>query len=177
RWRGHARATDADLLERAPGLFNRIAIEEVLGRAEVLEPGLRDYMAELDRLRSSPAATAHHAPGGGDHVMSRTAALPSGLSEQPALLVLQDELADDFSRGLVLWRKGREDLIGFGGELDQAVPMPGWTNVWTMPIQNRVDMLSTGVNTAIGIRVLGGDLDGVAEVSERRSEEHTSELQ
>ena len=44
--------------------------------------------------------------------------------------------------------------------------MPGWTNVWTMPIQNRVDMLSTGVNTPIGIRVLGRNLDDVVSGSE-----------
>jgi Cu(I)/Ag(I) efflux system membrane protein CusA/SilA len=44
--------------------------------------------------------------------------------------------------------------------------MPGWTNVWTMPIQNRVDMLATGVNTAVGIRVLGRNLDDVVRVSQ-----------
>jgi Cu(I)/Ag(I) efflux system membrane protein CusA/SilA len=44
--------------------------------------------------------------------------------------------------------------------------MPGWTNVWTMPIQNRVDMLSTGVNTAIGARVVGRSLDDVVRGSE-----------
>ena len=45
------------------------------------------------------------------------------------------------------------------------MPMPGWTNVWTMPIQNRVDMLATGVNTAVGVRVLGRNLDDVVAVS------------
>ena len=44
--------------------------------------------------------------------------------------------------------------------------MPGWTNVWTMPIQNRVDMLATGVNTAVGVRVLGRELDDVVAASE-----------
>jgi Cu(I)/Ag(I) efflux system membrane protein CusA/SilA len=45
--------------------------------------------------------------------------------------------------------------------------MPGWTNVWTMPIQNRVDMLATGVNTAVGIRVLGRKLEDVVRASEQ----------
>ena len=44
--------------------------------------------------------------------------------------------------------------------------MPGWTNIWTMPIQNRVDMLATGVNTAVGVRVLGRSLDDVVAASE-----------
>lgn len=169
RWREHTRETNAALLERAPGLLNRVAIEEILSRAKVADPTLADYMTQLKRLRSSPAATAHHLPsaGGEDHAMSRNATLPPGLPEQPLLQRLQEELADDFAGGLVLWRKSRENLIGFGGELDQAVPMPGWTNVWTMPIQNRVDMLATGVNTTIGIRVMGNDLDTLAEVSQR----------
>ena len=44
--------------------------------------------------------------------------------------------------------------------------MPGWANVWTMPIQNRVDMLATGVNTAIGVRVQGRKLEDVVRASE-----------
>jgi Cu(I)/Ag(I) efflux system membrane protein CusA/SilA len=44
--------------------------------------------------------------------------------------------------------------------------MPGWSNIWTMPIQNRVDMLATGVNTSVGVRVLGKDLDAVITASE-----------
>src|SRR5204863_459459 len=59
-----------------------------------------------------------------------------------------------------------DELTRFGGELDAAVQMPGWTNVWTMPIQNRVDMLATGVNTPIGIRVLGRNLDDVVRGSD-----------
>ncbi len=66
----------------------------------------------------------------------------------------------------MLWKVDRDELAAFGGELDSAVQMPGWTNVWTMPIQNRVDMLSTGVNTPIGIRVLGRNLDDVIRGSE-----------
>ncbi len=58
------------------------------------------------------------------------------------------------------------ELGTFGGELDLALQMPGWTNVWTKPIQNRVDMLATGVNTEIGVRVLGADLDAVVQASE-----------
>ncbi len=76
-------------------------------------------------------------------------------------------LSDEFGKRLILWKLERHELAGFGGELDRAVQMPGWTNVWTMPIQNRVDMLSTGVNTTVGIRVLGDNLDEVVQVSEQ----------
>src|SRR5439155_19183956 len=84
----------------------------------------------------------------------------------PGLDALQEEMTQRFARGLLLWPKDRADLAGFGGELDRVVQMPGWTNVWTMPIQNRVDMLATGVNTALGIRVLGRQLEDVVRASE-----------
>ena len=41
---------------------------------------------------------------------------------------------------------------------------PGWTNAWTMPIKTRVDMLTTGVRTPIGIKVFGTDLNEVERV-------------
>jgi len=47
-----------------------------------------------------------------------------------------------------------EDLIG---QLDQALRIPGTTNAWTMPIKARIDMLSTGVRTPIGIKIFGSD--------------------
>jgi Cu(I)/Ag(I) efflux system membrane protein CusA/SilA len=169
RWRKHARTLDAELLERGPGLFTRLAIEEALSRATIREPGLNAYIAELKRLRSL-TVVGHHLAGGSGHAMSRTAAMPASLAPQPALDALHEQLTAEFAPGLILRRKRREDLVGFGGELDRAVPMPGWTNVWTMPIQNRVDMLSTGVNTAVGIRVLGRDLGQVAAVSVRIAE-------
>ena len=167
RWRDHARSLDAELRLRGAELFTRIAIEEALGRSKVLKAELRAYLSEIQRLRASPATPTHHLTGEGRGGMSRTASMPQGLSPQPEIDAVQTELSQAFARRLVLWRKRREDLIGFGGDLDKAVPMPGWTNVWTMPIQNRVDMLATGVNTSLGVRVMGRNLDEVVAVSGR----------
>jgi len=55
----------------------------------------------------------------------------------------------------------REELIG---KLDEATRIPGTTNAWTMPIKNRIDMLSTGVRTPIGIKVLGADIKKIEEL-------------
>ena len=93
-------------------------------------------------------------------------AVPLNIEPLPALDAIQTELAKPFAARLLLWRKDRSELVGFGSDLDQAVQMPGWANVWTMPIQNRVDMLATGVNTAIGVRVLGRKLEDIVRVSE-----------
>ena len=50
----------------------------------------------------------------------------------------------------------QDELIS---ELNSAIQFPGLTNVWTMPIKNRIDMLSTGIKTPVGIKLMGPDLD------------------
>ncbi len=62
------------------------------------------------------------------------------------------------------WRSGMtlDKLIA---ELDQALQFPGVSNAWTMPIKARIDMLSTGIRTPIGIKVFGKNLEGIEEVA------------
>ncbi len=48
--------------------------------------------------------------------------------------------------------------------MNQALQMPGWTNAWTMPIKTRVDMLTTGVRTPVGVKVYGTNLDEIEKV-------------
>ncbi len=43
-------------------------------------------------------------------------------------------------------------------EMDQALQFPGVSNAWTMPIKARIDMLSTGIRTPVGVKVYGTDL-------------------
>jgi Cu(I)/Ag(I) efflux system membrane protein CusA/SilA len=51
-------------------------------------------------------------------------------------------------------------------DLEQAVKFPGLTNAWTMPIKTRIDMLSTGIKTPVGIKIMGPDLDILAGIGE-----------
>ncbi len=62
-----------------------------------------------------------------------------------------------------LWpdRISREDLVA---ELDQKLRLPGVTNAWTMPIKNRIDMLTTGIRTPIGVKVFGPDLAAIERI-------------
>ena len=53
-------------------------------------------------------------------------------------------------------------------EMNEAIQIPGVTNAWTMPIKTRIDMLSTGIKTPVGIKVSGPDL-AVLERSAARS--------
>jgi len=52
-------------------------------------------------------------------------------------------------------------------EMDQALKIVGTTNAWTMPIKNRIDMLSTGVRTPIGIKIFGADLQTIETIGTR----------
>jgi Cu(I)/Ag(I) efflux system membrane protein CusA/SilA len=52
-------------------------------------------------------------------------------------------------------------------EMDARLRFAGIPNIWTMPIKNRIDMLSTGVRTPIGIKILGPDLSVIQHVGEQ----------
>ncbi|MBI9091856.1 MAG: efflux RND transporter permease subunit [Desulfobacterium sp.] len=52
-------------------------------------------------------------------------------------------------------------------ELDRAIQFPGLTNAWTMPIRTRIDMLSTGIKTPVGIKLMGPDLEVLSTIGER----------
>ncbi|MBM3279854.1 MAG: efflux RND transporter permease subunit [Candidatus Handelsmanbacteria bacterium] len=56
-----------------------------------------------------------------------------------------------------------EELVS---QMDQAMRFPGVSNAWTMPIKARIDMLSTGVRTPVGIKVLGADLEKIQELGQ-----------
>jgi Cu(I)/Ag(I) efflux system membrane protein CusA/SilA len=49
-------------------------------------------------------------------------------------------------------------------EMDKKMRLPGVANAWTMPIKNRIDMLSTGIRTPVGIKIFGPDLAKIEEV-------------
>jgi Cu(I)/Ag(I) efflux system membrane protein CusA/SilA len=63
------------------------------------------------------------------------------------------------------WRPGvtMDSLIQ---AMDAAIKIPGLTNAWTMPIRTRIDMLSTGIKTPVGIKIMGDDLNVLAGLGE-----------
>jgi len=64
------------------------------------------------------------------------------------------------------WRPGMttKKLIK---ELDELVKLPGLTNAWVMPIKTRIDMISTGIKTPLGIKISGSDLTVIQEIGEQ----------
>lgn len=66
----------------------------------------------------------------------------------------------------ILWpdRISWEELIYGQGGLDEALRLPGVVNAWTMPIKARIDMLTTGIRTPVGIKIYGDDLAKLEEI-------------
>ncbi len=64
------------------------------------------------------------------------------------------------------WRPG-VTFESLQNEMNEKLRFPGIPNIWTMPIRNRIDMLSTGVRTPIGIKILGPDLAVIQQLGER----------
>ena len=64
------------------------------------------------------------------------------------------------------WRKGMtwDKLVD---EMDRALRIPGVANAWTMPIKNRIDMLSTGIRTPVGVKIFGPDLKKIEEIGKQ----------
>jgi Cu(I)/Ag(I) efflux system membrane protein CusA/SilA len=72
------------------------------------------------------------------------------------------------------WPKGlTKDAIL--ARLDEKLQIPGVTNIWTQPIRNRIDMLSTGIRTQVGIKVFGPDL-GVIEAKSEEIKEVVAQI-
>lgn len=68
------------------------------------------------------------------------------------------------------WPKGmtKEDLIN---DLNQKLQIPGVTNGWTQPIINRINMLSTGIRTDVGVKIFGNNLDTLYRLSQQIASE------
>ena len=63
------------------------------------------------------------------------------------------------------WRAGMT-LEELQGEMDAALQFPGFPNVWTQPIRNRLDMLLTGIKTPVGVKIFGPDLAVIQRIGQ-----------
>ncbi len=88
---------------------------------------------------------------------ARTSTDPAPLSMSEATIMLKPENE---------WPKGMtpEKLVN---QMDAALKIPGISNSWTMPIKGRIDMLSTGIRTPIGIKIFGSDLNVIQGIGEQ----------
>jgi copper/silver efflux system protein len=78
---------------------------------------------------------------------------------------LRKDLDATFASAVFFWPRQtgpKGDLVD--DEMGRVLQVPGWSNIFTQPIINRIEMLSTGVRTDIGVKVFGDDLDTIDAV-------------
>ena len=85
---------------------------------------------------------------------ARTATDPAPLEMMETIVNLKPEEE---------WRPGMT-VDRLENELDQALQIPGVSNAWTMPIKGRLDMLTTGIRTPLGIKIFGSDLTEIQRI-------------
>lgn len=85
---------------------------------------------------------------------AETATDPAGLDMIETIIRLKPEEK---------WRQGMTEARLIAA-MDSALKIPGLTNAWTMPIKTRVDMLSTGIRTPVGLKISGPDLDTLSKL-------------
>ncbi|TGN08966.1 efflux RND transporter permease subunit, partial [Leptospira bandrabouensis] len=102
------------------------------------------------RLSSFPEVKSVYGKAG----RAETSTDPSPISMFEIVITLKPEKE---------WRPGisKEGLVR---EMNEKLTIPGFSNAWTQPIRARIDMLSTGIRTPIGIKVLGENLEEIQEV-------------
>ncbi len=105
----------------------------------------RELLQQTDRIIAS-FPEVHHVFGKVGRADTATDPAPLSMIEATIMLKPEEE-----------WRPGMtpDKLIT---EMNQAIQFPGVTNAWTMPIKTRIDMLSTGIKTPVGIKLSGTDL-------------------
>ena len=80
---------------------------------------------------------------------------PVNMAETMVILKPKDQWPKGLTKDAILQR------------LDEKLRIPGVTNIWTQPIRNRIDMLSTGIRTQVGVKVFGPDLQRIEQLSEQ----------
>ncbi|OGT34992.1 MAG: cation transporter [Gammaproteobacteria bacterium RBG_16_51_14] len=113
----------------------------------------RELLQQTDKiLRTFPEV--HHVFGKVGRAETATDPAPLEMTETTIKLRPKDEWPDP--------SKTTKQLMD---EMDAAIKFPGLANAWTMPIRTRIDMLSTGIKTPVGIKVSGPDLNVLEKIA------------
>jgi len=115
----------------------------------------KELLAQTDRiLRTFPEVQSVFGKVG----RAETATDPAPLSMLETIVRLKDRSG---------WPDPTKSTRTLMDEMDKAIHFPGLSNAWTMPIKTRIDMLSTGIKTPVGIKVSGPNLRVLQDLSTR----------
>jgi Cu/Ag efflux pump CusA len=144
-----------ELFDLGTSIYTWLALEELVHNgAEMGLIGSASRHAETERF----------------HRATRDAQLgkPVDPNDTRPFAALRDELVTPFRQWVFFHqRRGGKDGDLIADEMYRVLQVPGWSNIFTMPIINRIDMLSTGIRTQVGVKVFGPDLDTVSRISQQ----------
>jgi Cu(I)/Ag(I) efflux system membrane protein CusA/SilA len=178
-WRERVKRLNGELFERGVEAYTWLALEELVKEAANLglvaaapqgekSAAFAEAAVQAQRGHPSPGpgaaerqAQTHGAgtPGPAPQIQG-----PEGTAFAP-FAALKDDLVKPFAARVLLWQRQsgpKGDLVD--DEFGRVLQVPGWSNIFTQPIINRIEMLSTGVRTDIGVKVFGPDLDTINRV-------------
>jgi copper/silver efflux system protein len=152
-WQQQVGKINWELFDRGTETFTWYALEELAKAAQKssLLAGAKQG-AETERFTSAAVQAQL------DH--------PINEADFKPFATLRAELEKPFRDHVFLWPRTsgpKGDLVDDEMNL-RVLQVPGWSNIFTQPIINRIDMLSTGVRTDIGVKVFGDDLDTIDQV-------------
>jgi Cu(I)/Ag(I) efflux system membrane protein CusA/SilA len=113
----------------------------------------KELLQQTDRILAT-FPEVHHVFGKVGRAESATDSAPLSMIETTVRLKPKEE-----------WPNPKKTTKELMNEMDRAIQFPGVANAWTMPIKTRIDMLSTGIKTPVGIKVSGPDLNVLQQVS------------
>ncbi|HEY4260520.1 MAG TPA: efflux RND transporter permease subunit [Schlesneria sp.] len=148
-WRVHVREVNWKLFDQGVEAYSSFALEELARSAR---------QQELTTSAPKGAETDNFVAAS---IQSQLGQTPDPDAMQP-FMVLKEQLQKPFANRVFFWprRNGpKGDLVD--DEMGRVLQVPGWSNIFTQPIINRIEMLSTGVRTDIGVKVFGPDLDTI----------------
>ncbi len=151
-WRERVQKINWELFDRGVEIYTRVAMEELVKGAK--------GVALLSGAPKSPDAEQFNA----NAIKARLGQTHDEKLLQ-SFIPLRDELAKPFKGRVFFWQRQsgpKGDLVD--DEMGRVLQVPGWSNIFTQPIINRIEMLSTGVRTDIGIKVFGPDLPTIEKV-------------
>jgi len=149
RWAEHVHHVNWELFDQGAEAFGWYAMQELLKGAK--GTGLLDA---AERGKESAAFAAASIQGQLGRGIAADAVGP--------FVSLNTDATQRFKDQVFLWPRQtgpKGDLVD--DEMGRVLQVPGWSNIFTQPIINRIEMLSTGVRTDIGVKVFGPDLDTI----------------
>jgi len=151
-WRQHVKEVDWELFDRGMESFTWYSIEELLKAV--------NQQGELPATEQGQVAERF-----AEQALQAQIGKPYDVDAFKPFYAIRENLEKPFRDDVFLWPRKtgpKGDLVD--DEMSRVLQVPGWSNIFTQPIINRIEMLSTGVRTDIGVKVFGPDLDTIDRI-------------